>query len=232
MKVSIICPTSLLSIYKNPFHLCYGDIVLRDPKYLGFFASQRTLGKIVILDSSPNLPRTQVDTEALWKAYKLVGPTSVVLPGIDYNWKGTLKLTQAFVKEYGKGIKAALIGLLEGHDLESLRQCYRGLSELCGVIGLPCSLEKIARRDEIVRDLGISLPTVYLEILGNPLTEIPSKTTVGLCTSFPVRLAVESRLLEECIPVPLPLNFSLPSEKIDLELVNENIRKYQEIVNA
>ena len=232
MKVSIVLPVSLLSLYENVFHLCYGEVALEFPDYANFFSGEGQKGKIVILDYSPRLPRQQINSERLWETYKLVQPTSLVLPGVDYNWKGTLSSAQSFVKEYGGRIKSRLIGLVEGYDLETMRQCYLGMSELCGVIGLPCSLEKIARREEIVRDLGITQPTMYLEILGNPLEEIPPKSAVGLCTSFPVRLAAESKLLSEYIPSPTPLNFSLPKERFDLELVKENIEKYLEVVNS
>lgn len=232
MKVSIISPTSLLTEVENSFYLCYGEVVLRSQEYAAFFATKVHQGKIVILDFSALLPRSSVGLELLWKAYELIRPSSLVLPGVDFSWKNTLAASQSFIQSYGNKVKSRLIGLVEGYDQDTVRKCYLGISELCGVIGLPCSLEKVARREEIVRDLGITQPTIYLEILGNPLSETIPKSSLGICTSYPIRLAHDYRRLSEFIPAPSPLNFYAPKERFDLELVKSNIDEYLEAVNS
>jgi len=231
--ISIILPTSLLSYCENPFYVCYAEVAARDKTYLAFFKERRLKGSSVVLDYSPRLPRARVDFEVLVDIHRKLNPTSLVLPGVDYSDKKTIEWAQAFVRKYGKLVQSHWIGLLEGLDLESLDRCRKALISLTDVLGLPCSLEKIARREEIIRDLGITEPTLYLEVLGDPVAETPTgQSSLGICTSYPVRLAVDFRTFREHKPTPPSLDFGVSKVALDLGLVRSNIEEYLEAVNA
>lgn len=222
MKVGIIGPTNYLELCVGDLYLCYASLLNRRT-YLDFYKD-----KEVILDTSPKLPRSPSIT-TLIEGVKLIEPSMVILPSIDYSAERTISLHKDFVRYFGNE-HPKWIGVLQGSGLDSLVECYREIRNLCEVIALPSPLESIARRDEIIRDVGISETTFYLEVYKNPLEEIPTGNSLGICTSFPVRLAVALREIYEFMPTPPTLNFNLPKDELDIDLLVSNISSYRSIV--
>ena len=220
MQIGIISPTRYLKYCTTRLNLCYSTL-LSNTTYLSFYKS---LEGNVILDYSPKLPRKCNPFELSWGVEQLK-PTYVVLPSVDYSSDRTISIVKDFLtlsrfKE--------LIGVVQGTDLDSLSSCYKFLRGYSSIIGLPSPLETIARREEIVRDLGIKEKVLYIEVYANPYEEIPPPDSLGICTSLPLRLASDLRKLSEFSPTPPPLDFS----KKDLleELAKANIEEYLEAV--
>jgi len=224
MKVGIIAPINYLEFSTSPY-LVYAKFITNN-KYLNYYRSKLGTATI-LLDTSPVLPREN-NLEVLSGAIKLLNPNKVILPSKDYSYKNTVNLVQQFCRQ-SRRLSEELIGVLQGLDLESLLKCYTFLREVCGTIGLPSVLEKIARRDEIVRDLGIKGPTLYIEVFTNPYEEIPPKNSLGICTSYPIRLAQDLRELDEYKNTPPSLDFHSPRGKLVKELVEGNIKEYLEV---
>lgn len=221
MQVGIISPIKYLHLCTTNLHLCYASFLLSDKTYLRFYRSREG---VVILDYSPRLPRKS-NLEELLEGVELVKPSMVVIPSIDYSSDKTISLARSFLRQ---SKFKRLIGTVQGLDLDSLRECYQFLRNYCSVIGLPSPLETIARRDEIIRDLGVKEKVLYLEVYRNPYEEIPPVDSVGICTSFPVRLAIDYRKLSEFSPTPPPLDFD--RKDIVEELARANIKEYLEVV--
>jgi hypothetical protein len=181
--------------------------------------------KTIILDSSPFLPRVTRTHDSLIEGMHLLNPEIVILPSIDFSWNRTADIDREFVQQYSRDLPDT-VGMLQGTNLDSLQRSYNSLRGLCDIIGLASPLEKIARRAEIVRDLEITEPVLYLEIYLNPMEEIPPIGSVGICTSYPLRLAADLRKLEEYYPTPKPLNFYLPEGKLITQFADDNTRDY------
>jgi len=222
MKIGIVKPFKYLNSYKTDLQVCYATFLPYHPLYLDFYREKED----VILDSSPRLPRRPLLGELLL-GVKLVKPALVVLPSIDYSWERTVSLVKEFLAR-GKPTQE-LVGVVQGVDLDSLNKCYSFLKGKCSVIGLPSPLETIARREEIARDLGVKEEILYIEVYTNPYEEVPPPGTMGMYTSFPVRLAAALRKLEEFSPTPPPLDFF--KENLVEELASKNIEEYRKVIN-
>ena len=222
MKTGIVAPINYLNYSTAPY-LVYAEF-LTSSKYLNYYRS-----KPVLLDTSPVLPRKS-NLEVLLEGVRLLKPKRIILPSKDYSPRNTIGLVQSFLREYrGSG---ELIGVLQGLDLDSLLVCYNFLRDICGIIALPSVLEKIAGREEIIRDLGVKEPVLYIEVSSNPYREIPPKNSLGICTSYPIRLARDLRELEEYRVTPPPLDFYIPDGKLIEELVESNIEEYTKVVQG
>jgi hypothetical protein len=223
MDVGIIAPISHLELCNTNLNLAYA-VFIRDTDYFKFY-----LGKPnVVLDYSPELPRVVTDSKyALISGLKYLHPKYVVLPSIDYAWEKTLLLAKEVSEQVGdKGI-----GTLQGADLEGLYKCYKGLKQICSIIALPSSLELISSRSSIISELGIKEQVLYLEVYRSMQNEQPPENSLGICTSYPIRLAQDGRNLTHCSLVPRLLNFRLPKEQLDEELAKSNIQEYMNLVS-
>lgn len=222
MRVGIIAPIKYQNLNPSDLFVCYASL-LTNRAYRDFFTGREGT---IILDYSASLPREHDLDRMIW-GIKLIRPSLVVLPSVDYSYARTNYLVEVFL--YGRKFKQELIGVLQGVDLESLNKCYSLLRDNCSIIGLPSPLETIARREEIIRDLGVKEKVIYLEVHSNPYEEVPPSTSLGICTSYPVRLAADLRRLSEFSPTPPPLNFY--KENLVVELIEKNIREYVEEIN-
>lgn len=226
MNIGIIAPIEYLEFSTTNFHICYSDL-LSSKTYLDFYkAKSKSKKNTVILDLSPDLPRLKINNARLLEGLDIIKPTYIVLPSVDFSWERTVNLSNSFVDTYDDILSPKTIGVLQGVDLDSLAKCYSGLKDISDIIGLGSSLERLARREEIVRDLKITKPTIYLEVLSDPFEELPCTNCLGVCTSFPVRLAQDLRTLEEYRPTPPSLNFNIPKGKLLEDLVVRNIGDY------
>lgn len=224
--VSIIAPINYLSlcVYNN-FHYCYAEF-LDNPIYKEFYCEA---GKPVILDSSPSLPRSD-GSLSLLLALDMFSPSLVVIPSIDFAMERSITIAEDFLRK-SKGRVRNYLGVLQGTSIEELEKSYSFLSSHCSIIGLSCSLESIASRDEIARDLGIKESYLFLEVFSNPLKEVPTVgKAAGVCTSLPIRLAQEGRKIEEYRPTPKPLDFY--SKNLLKELARTNILDYIETLEG
>jgi len=197
--------------------------MLNDATYFKYYLGNR--GVTLILDYSAKLPR-KVDIYHYHYQIQRLKPTAVVLPSVDYSALRTIDLVREFL---GLGSYPMTIGTLQGNDLESLDECYSFLKEHCDIIGLPSPLEIIARRDEIIRDIGITGKVLYIEVYANPFEEVPPKDSLGVCTSYPLRLASEWRKLSDYKPTPKPLDFH--ANGLPEGLVVQNVREYKEVLS-
>lgn len=222
MQVSIVTPVKYQDSKYSSFYVCYASL-LGGSEYLNFFTSSR---KPILLDYSPNLPRGY-DIGAYCTAIKLIKPKVVVLPSADFSYSRTVKLVEASLEVFK--LSQNLVGVVQGLDLDSLSKCYSFLRSRCSIIGLPSPLETVARREEIIRDLGIKEKVVYIEVYSNPYEEIPPNSTLGIYTSYPTRLAANLRKLGEFKPTPPPLDFS--SSNLVEELITKNSKEYFELLN-
>lgn len=229
MNVGIVAPVEYLKFCNTNLHLCYSEF-LSEPEYLSFYRAKTSLKKnTVILDYSPSLPRKRVNLNSLVAGIRVLKPQIVVLPSIDYSWIRTANLSNEFAEEYDD-ILPKTIGMLQGIDLDSLAKCYFALKECSDIIGLGSPLESIARREEIIRDLKITKPIIYIEVFQNPYEEVPPDNCMGMITSYPFRLAQALRTMAEFKPNPPALNFLAPKGKLLDDLVVKNIRDYMEVV--
>ena len=222
MEVGIVTPIKYLDLNLSNLPLCYASL-LGNENYLNFYRSR--VGE-VILDTSPVLPR-RIDLDLLLRGIHLVKPKLVILPSIDYSCDRTIVAVQDFLR---LGKVGYYVGVVQGLDLGSLRKCYKFLKKHCSIIGLPSPLETVARRDEIARDLHIKERLLYIEVYGDPYKEVPPASSLGICTSYPIRLAASLRKLSEYSPTPPPLDFD--KEDLIEGLVEGNIKEYLEVVRS
>ena len=223
MRVLVIVPKKFLQKSEPGPYYCY-SYFLDDPEYLHFFQER---GSNTILDFSPALPR-RVSEDSLIYGTKLVKPKLVVLPSIDYSCEKTVTVASRLIRRIPK---SNLVGVIQGYDIESMRVCYQFLRNYCEVIGLPSTAEKIAKRDEIARDLDIKEKLIYIEVFYNPYEEVPPARSFGICTSYPARLAQDLRKLEEFKPTPRRLNFDVSKDAMIEPLLDWNIERYREAVD-
>lgn len=237
MQVGIIAPIKYLRRYcVTSLQLCYTSILTIEPEYASFYQEQREEKKIVILDHSPRLPRKPVNSLTFCGWVQALNPQLVVLPNFDFDSKKTVSASSGFLSQYGTCISrgTARIGVLQGVNLRGVKDCAKGLRDICEVWGLPCSLESIDSRDEIVKKLELDKPIVYLEVNKDPLIEKPLETDtkdkcLGITTSYPLRLAYEGRGLGECSSRPKSLDFNQQTE-VDPGLAKKNVIEYIRMV--
>jgi len=225
MRVGIISPIQYLSKFTSKLNLCYASLLNRRV-YLDFFSN---IDGLVILEDSPILPR-RPNLARLEAGVKVLDPDCVILPSIDYSATKTIELVKSFLKRVS--IKR-LIGVVQGYDIDSLQTCYNFLKEECELIALASPLETIAKRAEIARDLGLKEKVLWLEVYKNPYEEVPAKESIGICTSYPIRLAQVNKRLGEFRQKPgNPTLLNFDKDDLLLELARENVRLYIEEVQG
>lgn len=222
MRISVITPVKYQELNPSNLYVCYASH-LADKLYRSFFTNKEGT---IILDYGPKLPR-RFDLHEMYSSIELIKPSIIVLPSVDYSYPRTNDLVEVFLRR--KRFKQKLIGVVQGLDLYTLNKSYSFLRDKCNIIGLPSPLETVARREEIIRDLGIKEKTIYIEVHANPYEEIPPTDSMGIYTSYPVRLAANLRTLSEYEPTPPPLDFF--RENLVEELVERNIEDYVEAVS-
>jgi len=225
MRVGVISPVRYLSRFPSKLNLCYASLLNRRI-YLDFYSK---VDGLVILEDSPILPR-RPNLARLEAGIKALDPDYAILPSIDYSATKTIELVKSFLKRVR--IKKS-IGVVQGYDIDSLQTCYNFLKDNCEVIALASPLETIAKRAEIVRDLGLRDKVLWLEVYKNPYEEIPAKESIGICTSFPIRLAQVNKRLGEFNQKPgNPTLLNFDEGDLILELARENVRLYIEEVQG
>ena len=225
MRVGVISPVKYLAKFSSKLHLCYASLLNRR-EYLNYYTS---VDGVRILEDSPNLPR-RPNIERLKEGMKLVKPNYVVLPSIDFSAKKTIELVKYFLS---KVKTSQSIGVIQGYDIDSLQTCYNFLKDNCELVALPSPLETIAKRAEIARDLGLGKKVIWLEVYSNPYEEIPAKESMGICTSFPLRLAQVNKRLSEFAQRPgNPVLLDFGKDDLVEELASENVREYIGVVQG
>jgi len=229
VNTAIIAPSKFLKSWgTQDFCWCFASIAAEDSGYLAFHKRRRDMGATVILDHSPGVPRKPVSHQLLFEMIGRLGPTHVVLPDSDFTTEKTIRAAQEFTRRYGTLDNIQYIGMIQGTTLVELERCYQQMRTLSHIIGLPSSNEKILTRNEIIEALDIDEPTFFFEIHKDPMEELPDSPTVtGLATSWPVRLGLTLRTLDEYEPTPKPLDFSLTQlESQYTEIIKRNISEF------
>ena len=226
MKVGIFSPINYPELCCTKVFPCYAKYIITSDKYLNFYRSKKGVGTI-ILDTAPNLPR-QNNLDVLLNATNKLDPDFVVLPSRDYDCVGTVNLAKAFMRRVN--ISREYIGVLQGLDLDTLHKCYTVLKEYCSAIGLPSVLETVSKRSAIVKEFKITEQVVYIEIHSSPYHEVHKDKKTIIITSYPIRLAMDSRELVEYLPTPPPLDYELSKGEQLMELARDNIREYLGVV--
>lgn len=230
MKVGIVTSLPCFDYNMGEIQVCYSTLLDNRDYKRGCQLSK----KYLIMDSSPILPiRNQmVDSyiTSLSRGLEELRVDAVICPGVSFSSKETVRHTRYFINSSRK--LPTTIMQLQGYDLASLRECYKELVGITDIVGLPSTLEKIAKREEIVRDLGIEKPILYMEVYSNPYEELPPKSSFGVYTSFPVRLAYDLRILEEYRPTPPVLPLLDTKKTLVEDLVKENIESYISLVKG
>jgi len=228
MKVAVISPIHYLSKYcTTSFQYCYSNLILESKTYCNFYKSR--VGKdTVILDSSPILPRSTYNPDLLYRAAKKLHPTAIVLPSSDFDTTKTILWAHDFLSKYKKKLGTKFVGVLQGVNKASLKRCYLDFKGLCDIVALPEVNEGVGGRDWVLYNLDIKEPVIYLGVFTDPYKEVPLKAILGICTSFPLRLAYDFRRLDEFIPAPKPLDFRMRKEPVP-GLALTNLRRYLEL---
>jgi len=230
MKAGIIAPTNKLRKYciLSSLQYCYATLILSSPTYYTFYRERLKQGDIVILDSTPKLPRKYDTTDILLDAAYKLHPSAIVLPSSDFALERTIIWSEHFQSKLKLTTKT--IGVLQGYDTKTLKKCYKELT--CDLIGLPSNLEKVKPRNKLVTQLQLSKPILFIEIYSDPLFEVPVDGNIlGIVTSFPIRLAYDCRKLNEYLPEPPTLDFETEKEPLP-ELTEKNISKFIKAVEV
>lgn len=225
MRVGIVSPVKYLSRFSSKLHLCYASL-LSKKEYLDYYSD---VDGLLILEDSPELPR-KPDFDRLKAGIEVLGPDCVILPSIDFSATKTIKLVTYFLRKVSV---SKPIGVIQGYDLDSMQTCYNFLKECCELVALPSPLEIIAKRSEIARDLKLKERVIWLEVYKNPYEEVPAKESVGICTSFPLRMAQVNKRLSEYTERPSnPVLLNFDKDDLVLELASENVRAYIGVVQG
>ena len=200
-----------------------------------FYAARARAGDAVILDHSPKVPRAPVDPDLLVEMIGRVSPSLVVLPNMDLTPERTVAMSEAFITEHAELVgEVEFVGMLQGYDMKSLAWCYSRLAGMCECLGLPASMEKVGMRHAIIRELNITKKAMYFEVYDDPTAEIPWDTNVvGVATSWPIRLGLDLRPIDQYRPTPKPLNFAtrgLTEEQV--KFTDWNIKEYARRVES
>src|SRR4030042_2355870 len=93
--------------------------------------------------------------------------------------------------------------------MKSLSWCHDRLAGMCEYLGLPASVEKVKTRHDVIKELNITKKAMYFEVYDDPTAEIPwDANVVGVATSWPARLGLYLRPIDQYRPTPRPLNFA------------------------
>ena len=231
LKVALVAPTKFLGAVcsKTRCQIVYAEIASRDPEYLKFYKERASEGHLVILDSSPIIPRKLGSLLQLKEVAQAIKPFAVVTPDVDLDTKTTIEYYSS-LKDYIPASK--IICNIQGHNLEAVKLSYKEARNRCDILGLPMSLEKVIKREWLIRTLKVSKPCFYLEIYKDPREEVPADPCViGIATSYPFRLGVEGRSLSDLVPEPKPLDFKQEA-LMRGNCVESNVEQYLEMCCA
>ena len=229
VKTAVIAPTKYLEEWSNSsLCWCFASRAYQDPVYLRYHREAKHRGTKVVLDHHNLVPRKPVTYKVWIEMIGRIDPDYVVLPDADFSAKRTVIDSTKYHRRYCtlrqfKGI--SLIGMLQGTTLVELDRCYQHLRPIVDVIGLPCSNERIMPRGEILDRLDITQDVIFYEILKDPMDELPQDPRVwAFVTSWPVRLGLSMRTLDEYEPSPKPLDLGLRTvNKLRRNMVMQNI---------
>ena len=227
MVVSIITPIEYPEFGTRTVRFCYSEFL--DNENYREYHKLRSSKTALILDYSPTLPRITTSFEDHLRGIEVVNPSVVILPSVDFSYERTIKWSKYFSSRIVTKVKKA--GVLQGYDLDTLDICYRELKQFSDLICLPSPLEKLGRREEIVRDLNITTPYFYLEVFENPYEEIPPPSATGIFTSYPIRLAADLREIDEYEGTPPALDYRIKRGRLMEDLVMRNIKDYMDILS-
>lgn len=234
MQCGIIAPIKFLDKYcsLSKFQFCYGTLVLENEIYRNFYKMRKTAGDVIVMDYSSILPRKLdlIRPDNFLEAAKLVKPTVIILPSVDFQPSKTVFLAKEFREYYYPDSRTRCVGVIQGTTLEQISSCYKAIRKFCDIIGLPSTNELVAKRKWIIKKLKILEPTIYIEVHSNPTEEVPvANNVIGICTSYPLRLAYETRPLSDFSPTPSPLDFY--SDR-DPKLGLINVEDYLEVLEG
>jgi hypothetical protein len=229
-KVAITLPEAFIHLSTKDMAVCYSSVLRHSSKYYDFF---KGYSGIIILDTSPSFIR-----ECNWKtlewARDKIAVDYLLLPSIDYSAKKTIEIVDRYLEKWSDGEVSEesnpYVGVLQGVSLSSLQECYNYLKKKVTTIALPSGLEKISRREEIVRDLKIDQLSLYLDIYKNPYEEVPPLSSLGIVTSWPLRLASVLRPMTDYYPTPPSVDLFSRYENLSEKIIEDNIKDYLDIV--
>jgi hypothetical protein len=236
-ELATVVPTILLEKYCSGggLQLCYASVAQKEERYLEFYADRSKKGDMVLLDHSPKVPRAPVSPDLLVEMIGRIGPRAVVLPNMDLTPEKTVSLSEAFVSEHAELTEEVeFIGMLQGYDMESLGWCSSRLAGMCEYLGLPASVEKVEKRHNVIEELGITNKAIYFEVYDDPTAEIPwDHNVIGIATSWPARLGIDLRPIDQYRPTPKPLNFALRGLTEEQgKFIDWNIKEYRRRIEA
>jgi hypothetical protein len=231
-----IVPTLLLDKYcRKGTQLCYASVAQKDEQYLDFYSSLSREGIPVLLDHSPKVPHAPVCPDLLVEMVGRIGPSMVVLPNMDLSPERTIALSEAFVSDHTELVgEVEFVGMLQGYDVKGIGGCYARLAGICDYVGLPASAEKVMARHALIQELHITGKVIYFEVYNDPTAEIPwDGNTIGIVTSWPVRMGLDLRPLDQYRPTPKPLDFGVKrlSEE-QAKFIDWNVKEYARRVEA
>ena len=218
MRVAISAPIPLLKEYCSltNYHVCSPGLVLKSKDYLDFYKGRKTLGDLVILDSTDTMPRDFISSSSLFEIAVTLKPTLVVTPDWDMNSSRTASGTARFLKAHQKDLKDSgigVLGMVQGATMEQCLSSYRKMARKVDAIGLPRSVEVAVGRVKFLRRIRTKKPIYIFGIHSNPeeelddITDLDRRNIIGVSSDLPIRLGLMCRLLDELRPEPPLLDF-------------------------
>lgn len=230
LEPPVIIPTPLLrrkEVKLTQTHVCYASLVLKSKDYAEFYRRRSLEGDIVVLDHSPVLPRNPLDIGRFIEVIDYIHPKAVVLPDKDFSKDRTIGLADSYFQHtrHLRSIRdLPTIGVLQGTSLEEIDLCLQWMKERVKGIGLHSGLENILPRNQLMTQLDIRYPAIYIEVHKDIYEETPKSKAVDLLwTSMPARLAYQGRKISSIYPTPPELNFT---EGYFPPLLKTNIEDY------
>jgi hypothetical protein len=237
MELGIISPPNMLRKYSGRFPLqyCYCTVAARSPYYLKYYAEQQKKGRTVILEWSPELPRSLgrgYNRKLFEHIIQVLNPTRIVLPSRDFGATDTVREAHNLQSSpVWETYKDKCIGLMQGANSKELQECYTDFVRTLGVtsIGLASPLELLGPRNLLLETLSpapqYTCEVFFIETYKDFYTEFPPLWVKGFCTSYPIRLGLEKRpLAEDTSKIPAPLTFE---KEADSAAIEENISELE-----
>jgi hypothetical protein len=138
MLLACEAPLSMMEVLKNYTHYDYAlahHCLNKDygEEYMNYFI--RNKGRSTILDNSAYELGASIDSEVYKGIVSKILPEEIIVPDVRNNMEGTLKLSEAFIKDFKsirdmykpKGWEPILIGVAQGRTLEEMMDCTREL---------------------------------------------------------------------------------------------------------
>lgn len=168
MYIAEIVPVSCLEYIRDKdYHMCLAQLVLKSERYAEFYRELAQEGKYVILDNGA-AEGESLSFDDLYKAYKTIQPTEIILPDVLNNTYETIERSSIFYREYLTHEKCKIMIVPQARSLRVwITATEEMLSQLpVNTVGIPKWLGSKNKLHRVAASAYLSELTTEVHLLG------------------------------------------------------------------